>query len=129
MKKLLGIVVLGMLLSNNAYANNLSGKKIVCSNQNINTMGGEYYEFINNDEVNYYFILRKDLKVTMKKLTYKLYPDSIEIHWGIKLFDISRKTLKTSNGEVCKIIKFDIKNHLNKKSEQYLKEASKDNKI
>ena len=129
MKKLLGIVVLGLLLSGNAYANNLSGKKIVCSNQNMDIMGGKYYEFINNDKVNYYFILKKDLKVTMKKLTYKLYPDSIEIHWGIKLFDISRKTLKTSNGNVCKIIKFDIKNHLNKKSEQYLKEASKDNKI
>ena len=130
-KKLLGIVVLGLLLSGNAFANNLIGKQLQCTTSNSNIAGFfEYYKFINNDEVNNYFILKKDLKVTVKKLDYKVYPETIEIHWGdIKLFEIYRKNLKTSSGNICEIIKFDIQNRLKKDSKQFLENISKDNKI
>ena len=39
------------------------------------------------------------------------------------------KNLKTSSGNICEIIKFDIQNRLKKDSKQFLENISKDNKI
>jgi len=122
MKKLLGIVVQGLLLSGNAYANNLNGKQLECVSSSSHLLGYEYYKFINNNDVKYLYIHKKSLEVVEKLFEYKVFPTIIEIHWGdLKMDTISRKTLKTEYGEKCKIVEFDAKN--------YLEKTSKDNKI
>jgi len=130
MKKLLGIVVLGLLLSGNAYANNLTGKQLQCTTSSSNIEGFNYYKFTTDKEVINLYIFKKTLNVGMKRFKYKVFPTDIEIHWGdLKMATISRKSLKTLSGESCKIVKFDVKNHLEKKSKQLLEKISKDNKI
>ena len=134
MKKLLGIVVLGLLLSGNAFANNLIGKKLVCKNIKGNILGLEstYYEFINNKEVKSSFIRDKSFEVVEMISYYSAYPKSIDIfitRSDILLYTIDRQTLKTSSGNKCNLVNFNIKNHLQNQSRELIKKYSKDNKI
>ena len=123
-------MVLGLLWSVNVFANDLINKQLECINTAGTATSNQYYKFINDKEVMNYYILRRDLKVKKHKYDYKAYPNKIEINWGtIHLFDISRKTLKTTRGNSCKVVNFDIKKHLEKKSRQLLEKATKDNKI
>jgi len=130
MKKLLGIVVLGLLLFSNTYANNLIEKQLECETSSTSVEGFSYYKFINDKEVMYLYINKKTLKVIEKIWIYKVFPTEIEIHWGdLKMDTISRKTLKTEYGEKCKIVEFDVKNYLEKKSKKLYEKISQDNKI
>jgi len=130
MKKLLGIMILGLLFSGNAYANNVNGKQLECVSSSSHLLGYKYYKFINNTDVKYLYIHKKSLEVVEKLFKYKVFPTIIEIHWGdLKMDTISRETLKTLSGDRCGIVKFDIKDYLKKQSNQLLEKTSKDNKI
>ena len=129
-KKLLSILVLSLLLSGSAFANNLNGKQLECVSSSSHLLGYEYYKFTNNKDVKYLYIHKKSLEVVEKLFEYKVFPTIIEIHWGdLKMETISRKTLKTLSGDRCRIVKFDIKDHLKKQSNRLLEKTSKDNKI
>ena len=131
MKKLLAIVVLGLLWSENTFANNLIGKQLKCGTTSNHMLGHfEYLRFVNDRDVKAYSIGNKTLKVREFSYQYYVLPTSIKLEWlGIKQYTISRKTLKTSEGKKCEIIKYNIKNKLEKESQSLLDEVTKDNKI
>ena len=133
MKKLLGIVVLGLLVSGNAYSNNLMGKKLECENHSPYTLGPDYYNFVSERRVNRLTISKGTLKVSERVNNFRAYPKTIDIYIGesyaIKSITIYRETLKTSEGTKCKIITLNIRDHLKKISNQLLKEQSDKNKI
>tara|TARA_X000000950_G_C13457774_1_gene474610 strand:+ start:159 stop:554 length:396 start_codon:yes stop_codon:yes gene_type:complete len=131
MKKLLAIVVLGLLWCSNLFANNLIGKQLQCGTKN-NWMHGnvEYLIFINDKKIRGFYIDSDTLKVRETNYEYRAYAKEIEIEWvTLKHYTISRQTLKTSAGKSCKIIKFNIRETLEKESQQLLNAAQKDNKI
>ena len=132
MKKLLGIVVLGLLLSSNVYANSLVGKKLECTTSSKHIRGPIFYEFINNKHVKEYYIDNKSLKVGEGLNAYDAYPETIDIFImtsDIKMYSIDRKTLKTSNGNQCEVINMNIKITLEQVSKELLEMQTKDNKI
>tara|TARA_B100001059_G_C17690157_1_gene504503 strand:+ start:530 stop:931 length:402 start_codon:yes stop_codon:yes gene_type:complete len=130
-KKLLAIAVLGLLWSGNVSANNLIGKQLKCGSPSNSMLGSvEYLKFINDKNVEGYSIHNETLKVRKTLYNYINYPSKIEIEWiGFKQYTISRKTLKTQLGQRCEIVKFNIKDKLEKESEALLKAIQKDNKI
>ena len=64
---------------------------------------------------------------------YRASPKIIEIfvggNYSLKWFTINRSTLKTNFGTTCKVVKFNIKDHLEKRSKQLLEKQKKENKI
>ena len=132
MKKLLGIVVLVLLWSGNVFAKSLVGTQLQCGSKSEHMLGAvQYFKFINNKEVKSFWIHNQSLKVTGFIFEYKEYPTKIELLWGgtILSHTINRKTLKKKDGTRCKVIKFDIRNKLEKESQQLLDAVQKDNKI
>ena len=132
MKKLLGIVVLGLLLSGNVFAKSLVGTQLQCGSKSEHMLGAvQYFKFINNKEVKSFWIHNESLKVREFVFDYKEYPTKIELLWGDTIIShtINRKTLKKKDGSRCKVIKFNIRNKLEKESQQLLDAVQKDNKI
>ncbi len=132
MKKLLGIVVLVLLWSGNVFAKSLVGTQLQCGSKSEYMLGDvQYFKFINDKEVKSFWIHNQSLKVTGFIFEYKEYPTKIELLWGgtILSHTINRKTLKKKDGTRCKVIKFDIRNKLEKESQQLLDAVQKDNKI
>ena len=132
MKKLLGIVVLGLLISGNVFAKSLVGKQLQCGSKSEHMLGAvQYFKFINNKEVKSFWIHNESLKVREFVFDYKEYPTKIELLWGDTIIShtINRKTLKKKDGSRCKVIKFNIRNKLEKESQQLLDAVQKDNKI
>ena len=131
MKKILGIVVLGLLWSSNLFASNLVGKQLQCGVGSYSTLGNvEYLKFINDREIQAFYISNTTLKVHKRKYTYSVLPSEIRLYWiNFDHYTISRKTLKTSEGKSCKIVEFNIQNKLEKESQKLLEAAQKDNKI
>ena len=134
MKRLLAIVVLGLLFSGNTYANNLIGKKLVCKNPkgSILGIGSTYYEFINDKEVKSSIIREKSYEVFERINYYNAYAKTIDIFLSrstILLYTIDRQTLKTSSGYKCEVVNFNIKGYLQKQSRELINKHSKDNKI
>ena len=131
MKKLLGIVVLGLLWSGNLFASNLVGKQLQCGVSSYRTSGNvEYLKFINDREIQAFYISDTTLKVYKREYTYSVLPTEIRLYWiNFDHYTISRKTLKTSEGKSCKIVEFNIQNKLEKESQKLLEAAQKDNKI
>ena len=90
----------------------------------------EYLIFINDKKIRGFYIDSDTLKVRETNYEYRAYAKEIEIEWiTLKHYTISRQTLKTSAGKSCKIIKFNIRETLEKESQQLLNAAQKDNKI
>ena len=134
MKKLLGILVLGLLWSGNVSANDLIGKKLKCgSPSSISMLGSvEYLKFIDHVKVIGYSLHSETLKVVKKLYVYGDYPSKIVIEgyaFGQPIYTISRKTLKTLEGARCEVVRFNIIDKLEKESEALKKEIQKDNKI
>ena len=131
MKKILEIVTMSLLWSENTFANNLIGKQLKCGTTANYMLGSvEYLRFVNDRDVQGYYISNKTLKVEGFSYQYSVLPTSIKLEWlGLKQYTISRKTLKTSQGKKCEIIKYNIKNKLEKESQGLLDEVTKDNKI
>ena len=80
MKKLLAIVILGLIWNVNVFSNELINKQLECPNTADNSLSKQFYIFISEKRVNNLFILKKDLKVHTHNLDYKAYPKKIEIH-------------------------------------------------
>ena len=131
MKKLLAIVVLGLLWGGNLFANNLVGKQLQCNVNSILAFGKvEYLKFINDRVIHAFYIDKTTLKVQKSNYRYIVFPTYIKLTWvSFDHYTISRKTLKTSEGKSCKIVEFNIQNKLEKESQKLLKAAQKDNKI
>ena len=71
MKKLLAIVVLGLLWSGNLIANNLVGKQLQCSVPSILAYGNvEYLKFINDRVAHAFYIDKTTLKVGKMNLPF-----------------------------------------------------------
>jgi predicted secreted acid phosphatase len=107
------------------------GKQLKCGTAANFMLGSvEYLRFVNDKDVNGYYISNKTLKVVGFSYQYSVLPTSIQLEWlGLEQYSISRKTLKTSKGNKCEIIKYNIKNKLEKESQGLLDEVTKDNKI
>tara|TARA_B100000575_G_scaffold291721_1_gene298298 strand:+ start:117 stop:527 length:411 start_codon:yes stop_codon:yes gene_type:complete len=132
MKKLLAIVVLGLMWSGNVFANSLVGTQLQCGSKTEYMLGAvQYFRFINNKEVKSFWIHNQTLKVREFIYDYKEYPTKIELLWGntIVSHTINRKTLRKKDGTRCKVIKFNIRNKLDKEAQQLLNAVQKDNKI
>ena len=132
MKKLLVIIVLGLLWSGNVFANSLVGTQLQCGSTIDHDLGAvRYFKFINNKEVESFWINNQSLKVREFTYDYKEYPTKIEIllDGTILSHTINRKTLRKKNGSICKIIKFNIRNKLDKEAQDLLDAVQKDNKI
>ena len=131
MKKLLAIIVLGLLWSSNLFANNLVGKQLQCGVDSVSTLGNvEYLKFINDREIHAFYISNSTLKVLKRNYRYIVFPTDIKLTWiSFDHYTISRKTLKTSEGKSCKIVEFNVRNKLERESQKLLKAAQKDNKI
>ena len=71
MKKLLGIVVLGLLLSGNAYANDIKIKRIECDNK-----------FSDARFDNYFFVILNNDKIA------KMFKSYFSFNWKTEWFDI-----------------------------------------
>ena len=81
MKKLLAIVVLGLLWCGNSFANNLIGKQLQCGTKNNWIHGNvEYLIFINDKRLGFY-IDNDTLKVRETNYEYRAYAKEIEIEW------------------------------------------------
>lgn len=140
MKKLLGIVVLGLFLTSNAYAKGISGKQLECKNGSFYIASPVYFVFLPKYKVKKMYVSKGTLKVVEHVYDYKPLPKTIEIYarsgtlkWMII---INRETLKrsdtlaTSNEHTqCKIVTFSAKEKLDTISNQLLNEQSKKNKI
>ncbi|MDC3030574.1 hypothetical protein OA178_02215 [Candidatus Pelagibacter sp.] len=135
MKKLLGIVVLGLLLSGSAYASNLIGKQLECNFADSKAVSATYFKFISDKKAQRYSINDYTLKMNKTSIYYNAYPKTIEIFWlgrDLKDFTLDRQTLKIiehNPGGSCKIVTFNIENFLEKKSKQLLEKITKENKI
>jgi len=130
MKKLLAIIVLGLLFSGNAYANNLIGKQLECKLAEVNS---EYLIFINDQKVESLSISNETFEIFTMTNNYRASPKIIEFFVGgsysVEWFTLNRSTLKTHIGTTCKVVKFNIKDHLEKRSKQLLEKQKKENKI
>ena len=124
MKKILAIVTMSLLWSENTFANNLIGKQLKCGTTANYMLGSvEYLRFVNDRDVQGYYISNKTLKVEGFSYQYSVLPTSIKLEWlGLKQYTISQ-------GKKCEIIKYNIKNKLEKESQGLLDEVTKDNKI
>ena len=132
MKKILGIIVLGLLLSGNAYSSSLIGKQLECKSSSKYIYGSIYYIFLNGKQFQDFYIHKETLKVIKSINDYDEYPKSIDIFIStsdLKLYSIDRKTLKTSKGNQCKVVGFNIPAKLENISKELLKKQTKDNKI
>ena len=115
MKKLLGIVVLGLLLSSNSFAKDLSDKKLICVNlsfiniENINENNILEHKINENDfGLILYFegktavsisVYNWKLKKSVRKI--KIYPDEIKMYYvstGAFISSLDRESLKISPG-------------------------------
>ena len=133
MKKLLGIVVLGLLLSGNVYAkDDLAGKKLYCANVPYHMS----FEFVNNKfvkwiEVSPFTVNNRNFIEYKNK--YKTNLNTITINTNTRgKININRKNLKTEN-LYCEI--FELKKNTTMKKmmrelfDYYTKEAKSKNKI
>ena len=133
MKKLLVIVVLGLLLSGNAFANELVGKKLYCKindNYSVSFEFGKYkvsYIPVGNDSS-----LVRGFKVFKSEYSYTL--DMVYIQDSPYYFNIDRKTLKLtnfSNGKQCELVKrnVNLKKKMKKMFNKRYEKATSENKI
>ena len=132
MKKFLGILVLGLFLNVNVFANELTGKKLVCENELTYQATKDYYLFVSEKKVKKFYVSAKTLKVVEFTSNVTALPKLINIYWGettVLDFTINRETLMTSKKRTCEVINLNIKNHLNKISKDLLEEVTKSNKI
>ena len=141
MKKLLGIVVLGLLLSSNvALSKDLTGLKLYCE------QWGGFFErksfialdFINETEVIEYEI--KDYKLEVDNNKYVVFEDKVEIKKKVGTFTSHIRDLDRSNlsyghdGQACEKFKKlkaneDIKAKMKILLKKVIKKQKKDNKI
>ena len=106
MKKLLGIVVLGLLWANISFSKDLSGTNLLCDFWTKGTAIG--IEFKNSKEGIYYEILKeKKWSIDKDKITYEVTPDYILMDGDGYYPSLTRKTLKLNNSFQCEIL--DIK--------------------
>ena len=108
MKKLLGIVVLGLLWANISFSKDLSGTKLLCDFWTKGTAIG--IEFKNSKEGIYYEIVKeKKWSIDKDKITYEVTPDYIFMDGERYSYkpSLTRKTLKLNNSFQCEIL--DIK--------------------
>ena len=133
MKKLLAIIVLGLLFSGNVYANNLIGKQLECENSSRFYAAPNYYIFRTSTEAESISIARSSLKVVDGTVYYTASAKAIDIYIDkarvLDLLTIDRESLKTSKGTKCKLVRFNIKEYLGKISKQLLEKQLKKNKI
>ncbi len=139
-KKLLGIVVLGLLLSGNAYAKDLTGLKLYCE------QWGGFFErksfvaldFISETEVIEYEV--KDYKLEVDNSKYEVFEDKVEIKKKLGTFtsrirDLDRSNLSYGNGgDLCEEFKklkvnVDIKTKMEILLKKVIKKQKKENKI
>ena len=126
-KKLLGIVVLGLMLSGNAYADNLRGKKLLCgNNKNIKIS----FEFTYFQKVKWILVSSDTEEFKINKSSYSTTTKLINVNNA--KFYIDRKTLKLTNyGMQCLLA--DKNTNLTRKLRSYynqIKEKkTKENKI
>ena len=127
MKKLLGIVVLGLFLSSNAYAKDLTGTKLICKSPKEKN-----YRTISIDFIDAYEAIRfeiKEWKLSKRKLVYIVEPDQIRVGMWIT---IDRETLTIGYGTTpCEIVDkdFDLDLHMQNILNDHLKEQESKNKI
>ena len=127
MKKLLSIIVLGLLLSGNAYADNLRGKKLLCgNNKNIKIS----FEFTYFQKVKWILVSSDTEEFKINKSSYSTTTKLINVNNA--KFYIDRKPLKLTNyGMQCLLA--DKNTNLTRKLRSYynqIKEKkTKENKI
>ena len=127
MKKLLGIVVLCLFLSSNAYAKDLTGTKLICKSPSAKNYSTKSIDFISTDEATLFQIL--NWKLVKFELTYEVRPDQIKV--GSWVY-IDRETLKLSSGnQTCEIVDkdFDLDLYMQNILNDHLKEQESKNKI
>jgi len=125
MKKLLGIVVLGLFLSSNAYAKDLTGTKLICKRSLAKNYLTKSIDFINADEAILFQIL--DWKLLKMKLTYEVKPDKIKVGSWIS---IDRETLTLGSGnQTCEIVDKDLDLFMQNILDEHLKEQESKNKL
>ena len=92
MSKLLGIIVLGLLLSGNAYADDLRGKKLLCgNNKNVKIS----FEFTYFQKVKWILVSSDTEEFKINKSSYSTTTKLINVNNA--KFYIDRKTLKLTN--------------------------------
>ena len=135
MKKLLGIVVLGLFWCTSSYSKDLTGLKLYCEQ-----WGGFFkdqtfvaLEFIDKSKVIEYEII--DGKLITKKKKYEVTPDKVKIFYGSYYSNVDRSELSYLNRDnTCdKFKKVDSEDNLKLKMEDLLikviKKQKKGNKI
>jgi len=101
MKKLLGILVLGLLWCNVANAKDLTGTKIFCSLKKELHNHAYAFEFVSTQEVRVHTVGVVSWKYKVQDTTYEVMPDKIIIE--IYPISIDRETLKFGY-DPCKIL-------------------------
>ena len=102
MKKLLEIVVLGLFLSSNAYAKDLTGIQLLCDGYRDHTAMG--IDFTSSNKGFFYEIKNeKGWIIEKDEIAYKVTPDHIIMTGKEYLYkpSLSRKTLKLNNTFQC----------------------------
>jgi len=140
MKKLLGIVVLCLLFSGNAYSKDLTGLKLYCE------QWGGFFErksfialdFISETEVIEYEI--KEYKLEIDNNKYEVFEDKVKIIKKVGTFTNEVRDLDRSNlsygwdGQACEGFKklkanIDIKAKMETLLKKVIKKQKKENKI
>ena len=142
MKKLLGIVVLGLLLGGNAWADDLKGKKLYCVSEPDDFMlsSDEYYaqysfEFTYFSKVKVIEIHRfRTKKFKENKFNYTANNNEITVEFSDFTLRINRKTLKTTSSyghTNCVLVdgSVDLKNKMKKSFDIIKKLKISKNKI
>ena len=126
MKKLLAILVLGLLWCNVGFAKDLTGTKLSCLKLGANPDTAIIYFFKTSSQVVEYDIYFWDLMIREK--TYRVRPDKIKI--GIYT-DINRETLRLYHDTPCKILdeNFDIDSYMNSLLDEKIKAQESKNKL
>ena len=120
-------MVLGLFLSSNAYAKDLTGTKLICKKPDAKNHTTKSIDFISTDEAIRFEI--KNWKLSKGKLAYVVEPDNIRVGLWIT---IDRETLTIGYGTTpCEIVDkdFDLDLHMQNILNDHLKEQESKNKI
>ena len=124
MKKLLGILVLGLLWCNVGFSKGISGTQLLCENQSTNPLG---FVFLSEVLALEYTISSWEVQINERKISVK--PDEIIFRYGNR---IDRKTLRYKGPTYydCSIVKdFNFEVYINKLLKDQIAEQEEKNKI
>ena len=127
MKKFLVILVLGLLLSGNAYAKDLTGTKLICKKPLADPYRTKSIHFINDYKATIFQI--SNWKIRKSEVSYKVKPDEIDLGRWIT---IDRETLSIGYGtEPCEIADkdFDLDLFMQNLLDDRVKEQESKNKL